>query len=161
MKKFAFQAVLLLLIIGGAFFFFSSGTQIANLPFIPQGPRYKQLQIHDAKFKAEVADTQAKRNKGLGGKQSLASDEGMLFVFSTPDKYPFWMKGLSFPLDFIWIRGDKVVDLLPNIQPPAAGQSDASLPIYQPKEDADKVLEVNAGTIQKLNIQVGDTIKIE
>ncbi len=88
----------------------------------------------------------------------MASDEGMLFVFPKLDKYPFWMKGLTYPLDFIWIRGDKIVDLLPNIQPPAPGQTDTSLPIYQSKEDIDKVLEVAAGTVQRLNIKVGDTI---
>ena len=70
------------------------------------------------------------------------------------------MKGLSFPLDFIWIREDKVVDLLHRVQPPTPGQPDESLPIYQSEEEVDKVLEVPAGTIQGLNIKVGDTVKI-
>lgn len=161
MKKFIFQAIILIIAIGGAFFLFVSNFQLNNLPFVPQPAEFKQLKINGVNLIVEVADTQAKRNKGLGGRPSLATDEGMLFIFPTVDKHLFWMKGLTFPLDFIWIRGDQVVDLMPNVQPPISGQSDASLPIYQPKKDVDKVLEASAGTIQRLNIKTGDSIKIE
>lgn len=122
---------------------------------------FKQLEVNGAKLKVEIADTQAKRSKGLGGRQNLAQDEGMLFIFPKSDKYPFWMKGLTYPLDFVWIKEDKVVDVLPNIPSPAVGQADASLPIYESRESVDKVLEAPAGTIQRLNVKVGDTIKIE
>lgn len=161
MKKFAFQAIALVIVIAGALFFFISGTQLTSLPFIPQAPTSRQLLINNARLKVEIADTPDKRSKGLSGRQALASDEGMLFVFPAAGTYPFWMKGLSFPLDFVWIKGDKVIAALPNVQPPAVGQSDASLPIYQSQEPIDKVLELQAGTIQRLNIKAGDTIKIE
>ncbi|MBI2086116.1 DUF192 domain-containing protein [Candidatus Daviesbacteria bacterium] len=161
MKKFLFQAIGLLVLIGVAFFLFSSNFQPTNLPFVPQTPVSRMLLINGARLTIEVADTQAKRNAGLGGRQSLATDAGMLFVFDDVDKHPFWMKGLTFPLDFVWIKGDKVVDISPNAAPPAPGQQDAYLSIYQSKEDVDKVLEVNAGTVQRLNIKAGDTIKIE
>lgn len=161
MKKFVFQAIILIVVIGAAFYLFVTNLQLTNLPFVPQAPVSKHLQINEAKLTVEIADTQAKRNKGLGGRQSLATDEGMLFVFDTTGKHPFWMKGLTFPLDFVWIRGDKVVDLSLNVAPPTPGQQDASLPIYQSKEGVDKILEVNAGTIEKLRIKVGDTVKIE
>ena len=123
-------------------------------------PQFKELVINDQKLKVEIADTQDKRSKGLGGRESLATDSGMLFIFPKPDKYPFWMKGLKFPLDFIYIREDKVIDFLPNIQPPSAGATDESLPIYLPREEVDKVLEVASGTIEKLNIKVGDKIQL-
>lgn len=161
MKKFALQAIILLLITALAFVLFNSNIQVSTLPFFPQETTVKQLQINGTKLKIEVVDTQAKRSKGLGGREALATDEGMLFVFPSISKYPFWMKGLSFPLDFIWIKGDKVVDLLPNVQPPTPDQPDASLPIYQPKEEVDKVLEVSVGTIERLNIKVGDIIEIK
>ena len=63
-------------------------------------------------------------------------------------------------MDFIYIREDKVIDFLPNIQPPSAGATDESLPIYFPREEVDKVLEVASGTIEKLNIKVGDKIQL-
>lgn len=160
MRKFIIQALFLLLIAAAALFLFSSPTEV-NLPFLPERTIVKQIEINDAKIKAEVVNSQAKRKQGLSGRAALASDEGMLFVFEESGKHPFWMKGLNFALDFIWINGDKIVDITENIQPPVQGQKDESLPIYQSKEDANKVLEVSAQTVQRLNIKVGDTVKIE
>ena len=158
MKKFLIQSIaLLLLIVGGIFFY--KGNEL-NLPFAPHLIKTYQLKINENILKVEVADTQEKRSKGLGGRQALASDEGMLFVFLKMDKYPFWMKGLTFPLDFVWISGSEVVDILQNVAPPAVDLPDQSLTIYQPKVVVDKVLEVNGGTIQRLNIKVGDNLSL-
>lgn len=161
MKKFGIQAILLIIVITIALFLYKDKTRFPDLPFLAQKPVFGKVFINNVELKVEIADTPARRSKGLSDRQSLASDEGMLFIFPKPDKYPFWMKGLTYPLDFIWIKGGRVVDLLQNIQPPAPGQSDELLPIYQTKEDIDKVLEVAAGTAQRLNIKAGDTIKIE
>ena len=160
MRKFIVQAILLLLVAGGALFLFKSPADI-NVPFVPEKTIVRSIEINNAKITAEIANSQAKRRKGLSGRAALASDEGMLFVFEESGKYPFWMKGLNFPLDFIWIKGDKVTEVLENVAPPAPGQRDEDLPIYQSKEDVDKVLEVSAGTAQKFNIKAGDTVKIE
>lgn len=159
MKKFTIQFILLIIVIFSALLFYTG--KIPNIPFVPQSTTYKQLVINDAKLKVEVADTQEKRRKGLGGRESLASDSGMLFVFEKEDQYPFWMKGLKFPLDFVWIKGDKVVDILQNIPSPTPGQKDESLPIYQSKVAVDKVLEVNGGVVERLKIKVDDSVKIE
>lgn len=139
-------------------YLYRSGGQLSNLPFMPRKPVTRQVQINGVKLNVEIVDTQTQRTKGLGGRDSLASDSGMLFTFNEPSKYSFWMKGLSFPLDFVWIKGDKVVSILQNVPPPASNQPDSSLPVYQPNVEVDKVLEVNAGVVQRLNIKVGDTL---
>lgn len=161
MKKFTIQFILLILTIAGALFIFQQNPDISNLPFVPKMPVFKEMDINGNKLKVEIADTQEKRSKGLGGREKLASDEGMLFIFPKRDKYPFWMKGLTFALDFIWIREDKVVDLLHNVEPPAPGQTDESLPIYQSIEEVDQVLEVSGGTAGRLKIKVGDTVVVK
>ena len=161
MKKFVIQSVLLLGVIIIAVFLFQSNARVPELPFLPRPSVLWEVEINGALLKVEIADTQDKRSKGLGGKQPLASDEGMLFIFPKADKHPFWMKGLSFPLDFVWIRENKVVDVLQNIPPPQPEQTDESLPIYSSNEPADKVLEVLAGTAKRLNIKAGDLVKIE
>ncbi|MDO8573251.1 MAG: DUF192 domain-containing protein [Candidatus Daviesbacteria bacterium] len=160
MKKFTFQVLALLAVIGVALYLFKTGA-LNSLSFIPASSPGKQIVISGNRFKIEIADTDSKRKKGLGGRESLASDEGMLFIFEASGKHPFWMKGMKLALDLIWINKDAVVDITENVGPPAAGQKDASLPIYQAKEDANKVLEVNAGTAQKLNIKAGDSVKVE
>lgn len=151
---------MLIAVIVIAIFLFRTDTKIPNLPFLPSVPQKATIEINSALLKIEIADTQAERSKGLGGHAPLASDEGMLFIFPKAEKYPFWMKGLAFPLDFLWIRDDTVVDRLQNIPPPQSGQPDESLPIYSSRFDANKVLELPAGTIQRLNIKEGDKIKI-
>lgn len=162
MKKFLVQSILLIIIIFGALIF-ANPTGISpnfQLPFLPQAPKISDLEINGKTIKVEIADTREKRKKGLGGRQSLGENEGMLFIFERLDKHPFWMKGLSFALDFIWIKDEKVVDILEDIPPPKSGQKDAELPIYSSREPVNKVLELNAGTVQKLNIKLGDTIKL-
>ena len=161
MRKFIIQVILLIAVIGAAIFLLQNNQIVSNLPLLPQQPKEGKVEINNAVMSVEIADTPEKRSKGLGGRESLASDAGMLFIFPKLDKYPFWMKELNFPLDFVWIRGDKVIETMQNIQPPLPGQSNESLPIFSTKEDVDKVLEVNAGTVNKLNIKAGDTIKIQ
>lgn len=158
MKKFAFQAIALLIIIFFGLALYAS--KIPSIPFLPQPTTTATVVIGEGKLNVEIADTQEKRNKGLSDRESLASDSGMLFIFPKQDKYPFWMKGLKYPLDFIWIKGEYVVDFLQNIRPPSLGQADQSLTIYTAKIPIDKVLEVPAGTIDRLNIKVGDKVQI-
>ncbi len=158
MKKFAIQAIVLIILIFLGLGVYTS--RITNIPFVPQTAKTTTVLINGTALKVEVADTPQLRNKGLGGRESLASDSGMLFIFSSADKYPFWMKGLNFPLDFIWIRGNTVVDFLQSIKPPGPGQPDQSLTIYAPKVPIDKVLEAPAGTISRLNIKVGNTVRV-
>lgn len=160
MKQFAFQIILLLAVIFGALYFYKI-QDIPTIPFIPQEAVIKTLTINNARLKVEIADTKEKRSKGLGGREKLATDEGMLFIFEKAGRYPFWMKGLTYPLDFIWINKDTVLDITPNVQSPLPGQADQSLPIYTSEKEIDKVLEVNGGTVQKLNIKIGDSVKIE
>ncbi len=112
------------------------------------------------KINIEVAVSDEDKRKGLGGRQSLATDSGMLFVFSKPDRYKFWMKGLSFPLDFIWISGDKIVDIFLDAKVPEAGLADNALTIYTSNQPVDKVLEVNAGFVERNKIQIGDLIQL-
>lgn len=111
-----------------------------------------------AELKIEVAQTNEKRNKGLGFRESLATDSGMLFIHDSPKKYTYWMKGMQFPIDIMWILNDKIVDIIPNIPPPIKGQSDDTLERYSPTVDINRVLETNAGFVSEQGIQVGDKI---
>src|SRR5437870_2235982 len=54
-------------------------------------------------FNVAVVETKALQEKGLSGQKDLNSDEGMLFIFNKPDNYGFWMKGMLFPIDILWM----------------------------------------------------------
>ena len=115
-----------------------------------------KVDIDNHIFYVDVAVTPAQKELGLGYRDSMAQDHGMLFPYDHPEQYSFWMKGMRFPLDMIWIRDKTIIDITKNI--PIATSD--YLPTYSPHVPADKVLEVNAGTTDRLNIKVGDAIKI-
>jgi len=105
-------------------------------------------------FSVEVADTVAKREKGLGERDGLLPDRGMYFPFQTAGRWVFWMKGMRFPIDIVWIREGKVVDITDDVP------VDATLPLatYSPSEPADAVLELKAGTARDIGLKLGDEI---
>ena len=100
----------------------------------------------------EYARTAAEQERGLGGRPSLAPNAAMLFVFERPAIQTFWMKGMRFPIDIIWIRGTVVEDVA-TLEPP---QPDDLAPAWhRPRVIADRVLEVNAGTAKRFGIMRG------
>ncbi|EKE14579.1 MAG: hypothetical protein ACD_12C00408G0001 [uncultured bacterium] len=114
-----------------------------------------------AQINLELADTPDKRSKGLGYRDSLSSGSGMLFIHDKTQKYVYWMKGMKFPIDFIWILDDQIVDIKPDVPPPIAGQTDDTLERYGSVLPVNKVLETNAGFVEANNIQKGDKIIVE
>jgi uncharacterized membrane protein (UPF0127 family) len=113
--------------------------------------------IGGKKIRVDLANTPATRTQGLSGRKSLLENQGMLFVFDDSDFHSFWMKNMKFPIDIIYIKGDKVTTVIENAKPSTT--SDENLEIFQPNEASDKVLEVNAGIAKKYNIKKGTVIK--
>ena len=108
----------------------------------------------------DVARTETQRRTGLGGRQPLGENEGMLFVFERPTRSSFWMKGLTFPLDILWIEAGRVVHLERNVPAPSPGTPDAHLPILTPAHEATYVLEVLAGFADRHGITVGSPVTL-
>lgn len=81
---------------------------------------------------------------------------GMLFPYDHKEQFEFWMRGMRFPLDFIWIDGKNVADITENVPPPLENERPV---IVKPLVPVDKVLEVNAGTVARIGIKVGDTVE--
>lgn len=172
-KKFWFQLLGLIVVILGATFF--AFNQRLLIPFTSQfndsgGSRVtipeetRELQIIDprgnskATLQVIIADTNEERSKGLGGRDSLATNSGMLFIHDSPKKYTYWMKDMRIPIDIIWVLDDRIADIIPDIPPPLPGQSDETLERYSSTVDVNRVLETNAGFVQRNGIAVGDKI---
>ena len=84
---------------------------------------------------------------------------GMLFVFEPGEATSFWMKGMMFNLDFIWI-GDNcmVVDTMSNVPFPMPDSKDEGFDLYSSEVPATYVLEVNEGVIDHLDINIDDKV---
>jgi hypothetical protein len=103
-------------------------------------------------FDIELALTPPQMEQGLMFRRSLAADAGMLFDYGDPQPIAMWMKNTLIPLDMVFIGKDgRIVDFRERAVP-------MSLDTIEPKVPARAVLEVNAGTAQRLGLQVGDTV---
>jgi len=110
-----------------------------------------QILIRGHVFKTEIVTTDDDKQKGLGGRKSICNDCGMLFVFARPAEYTFWMKDMLFALDILWLRDDKIVFIEKNVAPNFLGT-------MKPSSEASRVLELNAGNVDKFGIVVGDSV---
>lgn len=109
------------------------------------------------RIQVEVADSVAARIRGLSGREGLAADHGMLFPYAVAGRRGFWMKGMHFDLDLIWIRDKRIVDMTLRV-PHAIGEFP---PVYRPAEPVNMVLEVPAGTAQRLGWRRGDPVSVD
>lgn len=115
------------------------------------------VRIREQTLRVEVAQTAAQKALGLGQRDALAPDHGMLFPYAKADTYAFWMKGMRFAIDIVWIRENRIVDISASL-PPA---HDGTLTQYRPRAPADQVLEVAAGYAARHGWAIGDAVTLE
>jgi uncharacterized membrane protein (UPF0127 family) len=94
----------------------------------------------------EVADSSAKRNKGLLGRKCLAPGEG-LWICPCEAVHTFWMQ---FPIDLVYLDRKHRIRKLVSVVPP--WRLSACL-------RAHSVLELPSGTIRDTLTQQGDTLE--
>ena len=103
-------------------------------------------------IKAEKAQTDIERMRGLMYRQVLAKDAGMLFYFDQEQLQSFWMKNTYIDLDLIFIGSDKkITDIL-------RGHAFSETTI-QPNHLYRYVLEVNAGFAEQYKVKPGDKVE--
>lgn len=111
-------------------------------------------------IKAEVADTEAERERGLSGRANLAADAGMWFSFEQNGKYPIWMPDMNFAIDIIWVSDDfQVVEIAQRVAP-EPGVSKSQLKRYTNQSLAMYILEVPAGTAAAHKLGVGSQLEL-
>lgn len=115
---------------------------------LKSGLEEKTIMVGEKEYRVEIADTAEARRRGLSGREGLADNQGMLFLFEQKGYYNFWMKEMRFDIDIVWILDDKVVGV-------SEGKYKNEFRVLRPAEAVNKVLEVKAGS----GIKPGDTIK--
>ena len=143
-------ALFLILIIFGVLYSFLNFNKASQ-------PKTATLGIGSYQIVAEIADQSRAWVKGLSGRENLAPDRGMLFIFPNREIRNFWMNGMKFSLDIIWLNGNQVVGIEENAPYPAAGGEPLAISSQEP---VDQILELNAGAARKFGIEVGDYLDI-
>lgn len=102
----------------------------------------------------ELARTSAEQKQGLSGREGLEDGQGMLFIFGEKAVKSFWMKDMNFPLDIIWLDGEKIIKISHDLPPEGSNPTNT----YSSGEAVDYVLEVPAGFCNTNKIEVGNTV---
>jgi len=143
--RLATAIILLVILLGSAWLIFrpTSHTR-AKVEFPKQ----------DITYTVDIARSAGEKERGLAGREDLAPGTGMVFIYESATKARFWMKGMVIPIDIIWINEGEVVHIESNVLPPT--QTNGALPLYTPSTEANLVLEITAGEVEKHGISVGD-----
>jgi uncharacterized membrane protein (UPF0127 family) len=115
------------------------------------------LRVGEQTLGVEIADSAQEWSQGLSGREQLAGDEGMLFVFDDQVRRSFWMRQMRFPLDMLFVRDGRVNEIVRNVPAPSGSQDGTEIRV-QSQEPADWVLEVNSGWTQEHGVEVGDEV---
>ncbi|MBI4993056.1 MAG: DUF192 domain-containing protein [Candidatus Magasanikbacteria bacterium] len=118
-----------------------------------------EIELRGQKITVWVAKTPKRLFKGLGDRESLAENQGMLLVFGKMGKHGIVMRDMEFPIDIIWLNNGEVVDLAPNV-PIEPDVAEEKLTRYYPRKESNTVLELSAGWAEKNGVKIGERIKI-
>src|SRR5688500_9782934 len=85
--------------------------------------------IGDQEVEAEIADTSPLQVRGLNYRDGLLPGTGMLFKFEQSTVRSFWMRGMRFCLDIIWIESGRITGAAESVCP-MPDLPEANLPRY-------------------------------
>ena len=116
------------------------------------------VEIRGQRVEVEIADDPMLQSRGLGYRDKLAWGRGMLFAYPRSGFYNFWMKGMRFDIDIVWIRNDRIVHIHHRVPHVPEG---TPLPSYSIDQLVDRVLEVPAGYAQASGWHPGDRVQTQ
>jgi len=113
------------------------------------------IEFQHGRIEADAVWGASLLQKGLSGRQNLESNTGLLLMFPKADSHGIWMKDMLFALDIIWLdNAFKITGLKKNALPTSYPE------VYYPDLPSRYALEVSAGTINSLNLRLGDSAEI-
>lgn len=104
-----------------------------------------------------LAESAAQQRVGLSRTESLTPGEGMLFVFDGESNRSFYMKGMSFPLDMVFVAANGTITTIHHAAIPE-NMPESDLQYYHGR--AQWVLEVPRGWTNRTGVDVGDRIEV-
>jgi len=105
------------------------------------------------RFTVEIARTQEQRSWGLMYRRELAADHGMLFIYPRPRRVGMWMKNTYISLDMLFIGPDGRIRRIHREAEPESRETIRS------GEPVKAVLEVVAGTADRLELETGNAVR--
>ena len=130
------------------------------LPQVAQSPlQTAAITVGGVPLTVELAYLPADRSRGLGNREGLAPGTGMLFLFEEPAPRSFWMRGMQFCIDIVWIEDGVIQGAAESVCPEPAGTADADLTSYVSPVPVSYVLEVPAGWLDAYGLGAGTPVE--
>ena len=105
-----------------------------------------------------VADSFAEQYVGLSRTETLADDEGLLFVYDESDSKSIWMRNMDFALDVVFVAADGEITRIETLDAP-----DSPVEYYLTYDSTAGpgrfVVEANAGWADATGVAAGDCVR--
>jgi uncharacterized protein len=112
------------------------------------------LLVGKIRFDLRLAISPNQQAQGLSGLKSLPDNTGMQFVFQGTGLRCFWMKGMHFALDVVWLSADDEVQLVDHDLSPRTYPMTFCV-------EAHSVIELVGGQARAAGITRGRTLTIK
>ncbi len=119
----------------------------------------KAIMVGDDVLTVELSVTVAQKTLGLGYRNGLEDGTGMVFPVEPAAPQSFWMKGMRFCIDIVWIDGDEIIGAAESVCPDPDGIEDADRPTYPSGAPVTHVLEVPAGWLAERGYGPGTSVR--
>jgi uncharacterized membrane protein (UPF0127 family) len=108
-----------------------------------------QVRVANHPLKLELAATEAQHMQGLMYREKLGADDGMLFVFDTPEYQSMWMKNTLVPLSVAFLAPDGTILNVEDMEP-------QTLDPHMSAGPAAYAIETNKGWFAAHGLKPGD-----
>ena len=136
-------------------------------PSNPVDGGVEEVRIGEMTFNLELALSTERRRRGLGGRETLPADEGMLFAFPRAAQQRFWMYDCLMDIDIAYldpIGYITAIHTMPKEAPRGVDELEVDyqnrLPGYPSRYPAQFVIELAPGMFETLGLEAGDRIDI-
>ncbi len=120
---------------------------------VPGKPDAEHRSSYSYTLRAELADTDQKRQKGLSERRGLEQGYGMLYVYEESKKRKFSEEQTSFPLSVAFLDKDGTILGIRRTEPHEPGT-------FEPEQPARYVLEARQGWFEDRGLGKGDRLEL-
>lgn len=143
-------------------------TSACSAPAATEAPQTVQIKLKGKTFTLETALDVPTRTLGLGNRESIPENGGMIFVFPYPKVQSFWMAKCLVDIDIAYVddNGSVLTTYTMLKEPPKAENEtqydyESRLKGYSSRFPCRIVLEFKAGTLDALGVQPGDQVTLD
>lgn len=118
------------------------------------------ITVGDDELVVELSVTGRQQSLGLGYRNGLEEGRGMLFVNESPSVRNFWMMGMRFCIDIVWIEDGEITGAAESVCPDPEGTDAADRARFSSGQPVTYVLEVPAGWLEANGYGRGTPVEI-